>query len=170
MSLIPFKNDSEHFEDMPDIYCTAQEFLDLRAGDFEEHAILLCGYFNYIDASFFKDKLFKNYLVFGRGLPEGKTIYVMRRDNQSVELWNPQTGEPYFFNNVEEYRKFCCFTVSAGFKNKVDLSDLACPLKSIGCVIDDQNIYVNIQQFDDPSYMDFNIDDPRKWHPFMTTD
>jgi coiled-coil and C2 domain-containing protein 2A len=35
---------------MPDLFCNSQEFLDLGAGDFEEHAILLCNYFNYIDA------------------------------------------------------------------------------------------------------------------------
>jgi coiled-coil and C2 domain-containing protein 2A len=34
---------------MPDLYCTSQEFLDLGAGGYEEHAILLCNYFNYID-------------------------------------------------------------------------------------------------------------------------
>lgn len=32
VSLIPFKNDSQFFNDLPDIWCTSQEFLDLRAG------------------------------------------------------------------------------------------------------------------------------------------
>jgi hypothetical protein len=31
--------------DMPDIWCTAQEFLDLQQGDSEEHAVLLANYF-----------------------------------------------------------------------------------------------------------------------------
>lgn len=34
---------------MPDLACTSQEFLDLGMGDSEEHAILLCNYFNFID-------------------------------------------------------------------------------------------------------------------------
>jgi len=34
---------------MPDLACNSQEFLDLGMGDSEEHAILLCNYFNFID-------------------------------------------------------------------------------------------------------------------------
>lgn len=34
---------------MPDLYCDSQEFIDLGAGDYEEHAILLCNFFNFID-------------------------------------------------------------------------------------------------------------------------
>lgn len=49
VSLIPFIDDAQLFKDMPDLTCTCQEFLDLGAGDDEEHAILLCNYFNFID-------------------------------------------------------------------------------------------------------------------------
>lgn len=49
VSLIPWVGDAKLFEGMPDLTCLSQEFLDLGAGDSEEHAILLCNYFNYID-------------------------------------------------------------------------------------------------------------------------
>ena len=49
VSLIPFADDSSLFEGLPDMTCTAQQFLDLGAGDSEEHAMLLCNYFNWID-------------------------------------------------------------------------------------------------------------------------
>ncbi len=49
VSLIPFIDDSKLFKDMPDMTCTSQQFLDLGMGDYEEHAILLCNYFNFID-------------------------------------------------------------------------------------------------------------------------
>jgi coiled-coil and C2 domain-containing protein 2A len=49
VSLIPFVDDTQLFKDMPDLTCTSQEFLDLGAGDSEEHAMLLCNYFNFID-------------------------------------------------------------------------------------------------------------------------
>lgn len=49
VSLIPFMEDNRMFEDMPDMWCTSQEFLDLGSGDYEEHAVLLCNYFKYID-------------------------------------------------------------------------------------------------------------------------
>lgn len=47
--MIPFVDDLSMFKNMPDVYSTSQEFLDLGAGDYEEHAILLCNYFNFID-------------------------------------------------------------------------------------------------------------------------
>ena len=49
VSLIPFVEDAVLFKDMPNLTCTSQEFLDLGMGDDEEHAILLCNFFNYID-------------------------------------------------------------------------------------------------------------------------
>lgn len=49
VSLIPYLEDSALFKDMPDLTCTSQQFLDLGMGDSEEHSILLCNYFNYID-------------------------------------------------------------------------------------------------------------------------
>lgn len=67
VSLIPFKNDSEHFRDLPDIFCTSQQFLDLKGGDFEEHSILLCNYFNFLDEFYKKTDYIKNYLIFGKG-------------------------------------------------------------------------------------------------------
>jgi coiled-coil and C2 domain-containing protein 2A len=50
VSLIPLIEDNQAFlGTMPDLWCTSQEFLDLGAGDVEEHAVLLCNYFNFID-------------------------------------------------------------------------------------------------------------------------
>jgi len=50
VSLIPQIEDNQAFAgQLPDLWCTSQEFLDLGAGDVEEHAILLCNYFNFID-------------------------------------------------------------------------------------------------------------------------
>ncbi len=48
VSLIPFAEDNQSFN-VSEIFCNSQEFLDLGMGDYEEHAILLCNYFNYID-------------------------------------------------------------------------------------------------------------------------
>lgn len=52
-----------------------------------------------------------------------------------------------------------CFTVSSGFQNLNDVDDEACPLKSIYCVFDQHNVYVNVQNSDSPSEISFNIDD-----------
>jgi coiled-coil and C2 domain-containing protein 2A len=93
------------FQNLPDTYTTCQEFLDLGAGDYEEHAILLANYFQYIDDLYHPNK-FQNYLVFGEAIPEGMTVYVLRKlkdDKQgtSVELWQPLTGESYFLRQSQ---------------------------------------------------------------------
>lgn len=82
-------------------------------GDDEEHAILLCNYFNYIDRSEGRQRLnanegagagsknYKSYLVYGEAVPRGETWFVGRLDldNFYLELWDPQTGICYFFDN-----------------------------------------------------------------------
>lgn len=103
--MIPYIEDLRLFEDMPDLYCTSQEFFDLGGGDYEEHAILLANYFSYIDKK--QNKQFKSYLVMGAGMPNGHMVYVMRqatdaggqdKDKGSFELWDPVTGYCYYFN------------------------------------------------------------------------
>jgi len=77
------------FDSLPDMWTTCQEFLDLRAGGYEEHAILLCNYFNWIDQKL--NRKVTSYLLFGRGVPEGETVYVLRMRNKrpkQYEIWN----------------------------------------------------------------------------------
>ena len=78
VSLIPFADDLSFYKEMDDVYCNCQEFLDLGSGDYEEHAILLANYFQYID-DFQHKGTYKNYIVFGEALPEGESVYVMRK-------------------------------------------------------------------------------------------
>ena len=148
---------------MPDLFCTSQEFLDLGAGDYEEHAILLANYFNYIDR--IQNPKFKSYLLLGRGTPEGKTAYVLRRDTETnkVELWNPMKGEAYYFGKEEIKHRIGCFAVSSGFSMDKKLNDAKCQLRSVGCVIGPDNIWANIQQFEDPSLLDFNLENTKFW-------
>ena len=52
VELIPFIEENQtwdYAEEMPDCWTTDNEFLTLGFGDYEEHAVLLCNYFNYID-------------------------------------------------------------------------------------------------------------------------
>ena len=98
VSLIPFKEDLKKFADMNDLFCTNQQFLDLGEGDYEEHAILLCNFFNYIDINTGRPEI-KSYLLFGEAMPEGQTTYVLRRKDGEgdAEIWSPHTGECYYF-------------------------------------------------------------------------
>lgn len=134
---------------MPDLWCTSQEFLDLGAGDVEEHAILLCNYFNFIDINQGRGDFIESFLLLGLGYPEGRTAYVMRRDkrNNHVELWNPMRGEAYYFGREETpMRGFggCLSVSSGGYTNSKKMNDAICQLRSIGCIISRDNVYANI--------------------------
>ena len=54
--------------------------MDLRGGDMEEHSILLCNYFNYIDDKLGRSETIKSYILIGKAVPEGYTCYVLRRN------------------------------------------------------------------------------------------
>lgn len=169
VALIPFAEDNKTFKDLPDIFCTSQEFLDFGAGDYEEHAILLCNFFNYIDERLNEGKI-KSYVVMGKAMPEGYTSYVMRRntENNHVEIWNSITGEAYFFGRDYNKNKFLCIPLSTGVEIDCHSQDPICSLKEIGCVISEDNIYANVQKNSDPALISFNIDNPKQWKPFLT--
>ena len=80
VGLIPFLDDfqleggtdEDVDPDSLDVWCTSREFVDIMAGDWEEHATLLCNFFNYV---FNKNSSpMSAYVVFGRGIPEGNTV------------------------------------------------------------------------------------------------
>ncbi|XP_043210658.1 coiled-coil and C2 domain-containing protein 2A-like [Amphibalanus amphitrite] len=85
VSLIPNVSDVNFFSGMYDLWTTCQEFLDMQAGDEEEHAILLCNFFLYLGK--------RAYLVLGSGIPEGLTAYVLTDEATNRWLWNPCTGQ-----------------------------------------------------------------------------
>ncbi len=167
VSLIPFIADTQAFNDLPDMWCTGQEFLDMGAGDYEEHAVLLCNYFNYIDKKQGRTE-YESYLALGKGIPEGSTCYTLRRNKKTnhVEIWNPVSGESYFFGN-EIYERSClCIPCPQG--ERVGDHDPTCPLKEIGCVISSNNVYVNLQLSGDPSTALFNFENTSYWLPFLS--
>lgn len=141
VSLIPYLEDSALFKDMPDLTCTSQQFLDLGMGDSEEHSILLCNYFNFIDRQQGRQKMdpkekkdinIENFIIFGEAIPNGECWFVLRMDvntlknpDPDVELWNPMNGECYSFGSTNE--------------------DPICPLKKIWLVVGQENIWANIQ-------------------------
>ena len=178
VSLIPFIEDNNSFEDMPDMWCTSQEFIDFNGGDYEEHAILLWNYFNYVDSILNKDKV-KSYIILGSAVPEGYTTYVLRRNlqNNHVEIWDAVRGFAYFFGNKKEVsRCWFCFPVSVGFSSGKDNSSLEnfvvqqnvnCQLKSIGWIIGEENIWANVQKITDPSLCEFDLKNTSHWRPFF---
>lgn len=143
VSLIPFIDDSTAFQGRTKVWSDSQEFLDIPAGDAEEHAILLCNYFLYLGK--------KAYVVLGKGIPEGLTAYVLTRDGVAggspntftFTLWNASTGDSF------------------------STTDPFCPLHQVGMVFDNENIWANIQKESQPSKMSFRLEDAWCWRPFF---
>ncbi|KAI5775607.1 CC2D2A [Gulo gulo luscus] len=136
VSLIPFLPDTVSFAGICDLWSTSDQFLDLLAGDEEEHAVLLCNYFLSLGK--------KAWLMMGSAIPEGATAYVLTREQSHYLIWNPCTG--HFYGQFDTF----------------------CPLKSVGCLIGPDNIWFNIQRYDSPLRINFDITKPKLWKSFFS--
>eukprot|EP01029_Cantina_marsupialis_P017745 TRINITY_DN39_c0_g3_i3.p1 TRINITY_DN39_c0_g3~~TRINITY_DN39_c0_g3_i3.p1 ORF type:complete len:592 (+),score=185.44 TRINITY_DN39_c0_g3_i3:482-2257(+) len=143
VSLIPFIEDWNAFGGDLDLWCTSQEFLDLLAGDWEEHAILLCNYFLWID----KDNAdFSSAIVLGTGVPEGQTVYALRYNKATAQgtLYNACSGESY------------------------DVRSKQCPLTNVSMIATETNLFANIQREEIPHKMSWILDDATCWNPLFS--
>ncbi|XP_074177634.1 coiled-coil and C2 domain-containing protein 2A isoform X2 [Rhinolophus sinicus] len=136
VSLIPFLPDTVSFAGICDLWSTSDQFLDLLAGDEEEHAVLLCNYFLSLGK--------KAWLVMGNAIPEGPTAYVLTREQSHYLIWNPCSG--HFYGQFDTF----------------------CPLKSVGCLIGPDNIWFNIQRYDSPLRINFDVSKPKLWKSFFS--
>ena len=173
VSLIPFIEENQtwdYAEEMPDCWTTDNQFLDLGFGDYEEHAVLLCNYFNYIDQK--QGTGCVSYLCLGDAHPEGSTVYVIRltQDFKEVEFWNAKTGECFYFEKTLVETKFLCLPMSQQYKNSKSNSNKICPLKSVGAIVTFDNILINNQDETDPNLLDFDLNNQSLWLPFLTDD
>ncbi|XP_041443995.1 coiled-coil and C2 domain-containing protein 2A isoform X2 [Xenopus laevis] len=136
VSLIPFLPDNVSFAGICNLWSTADQFLDLLAGDEEEHAVLLCNYFLAMGK--------KAWLLIGSAIPEGPTTYVLTLEQNQNIIWNPSTGSFY-----GQYDTFC-------------------PLQRVGCLINADNIWFNMQQYDAPMSISFDTSRTNMWKPFFS--
>ncbi|XP_038254400.1 coiled-coil and C2 domain-containing protein 2A isoform X6 [Dermochelys coriacea] len=136
VALIPFLPDNVSFAGICDLWSTSDQFLDLLAGDEEEHAVLLCNYFLAMGK--------KAWLIIGNAIPEGPTAYVLTWEQNQYTIWNPSSGRCY------------------------GQFDTFCPLQNVGCLISFDNIWFNIQQYDSPVRINFDISKPKLWKSFFS--
>jgi len=125
-----------------DVWNTTKSFLDLCAGDAEEHALLLCNMFKATKG------MSRAYIVLGTQMPEGETSYVLTRDGGDIKLWDASKGKCYSRDSATD-----------------PLS--SCPLCEIGCVFDDNNVWANVQAADRPADMEWQLSDEKNWKPFF---
>ena len=159
VGLIPFLDDfqldggadgADVDPDSLDVWCTSAEFIDIMAGDWEEHATLLCNFFKSILKA--KNSNMQAYLVFGRGIPEGNTVYTMTVTPSSdsldgkpkVDFWNASVGSVY------------------------SQRDPHCTLKEVFYVVDDKNIWGNVQAANDIRNTNFDLTNKKDWWPLFT--
>ena len=82
VSLIPYVEDSSLAKRRSDLWCTNAEFIHLNAGDSEEHAHLLVGYFLEIGQQAF--------VVLGASNLGGRSAFVLTTGQASYDPNNPQ--------------------------------------------------------------------------------
>jgi len=111
----------------------------------------------------------KSYLLIGRGVPEGETCYVLRKnvDNGELEIWNAIYGEAYFLGVQNIVSEFLCLKFNMGTTINMDKADPACPLKEVACVANHENVWINIQDSNGPSSISYDIINPKLWLPFL---
>uniref|UniRef100_A0A3B4VDH7 Coiled-coil and C2 domain containing 2A n=1 Tax=Seriola dumerili TaxID=41447 RepID=A0A3B4VDH7_SERDU len=138
VSLIPFLPDRVSFSGACDLWSTCDQFLTLLAGDEEEHAVLLCNYFLSMGK--------KAWLIIGTAIPEsqGPTAYVLTSEQSRYLIWNPSSGQYY-----GQYDTFC-------------------PLQTVGCLVNADNVWLNIQEYISPVRMSFDITKANLWKPFFS--
>lgn len=136
VSLIPFVSDAVVFPGLCDIWSSCDQFLQMLAGDEEEHAVLLTNLFLGLGK--------KAWLLLGSAIPEGTTAYVLTEESDGFYIWNSSTG-----------RRF-------------PVLDNYCPLQSVGCLVNNENIWANVHQYEKPAQMDFNMNNTAAWRPFFS--
>lgn len=63
--------------------------------------------------------------------------------------------------------QFLCCTIGKNKQSVINRYDKACPLYDVGCLIDSKHVYVNIQPSGAPSQVDWNVENPKLWEPFL---
>ncbi|XP_075355894.1 coiled-coil and C2 domain-containing protein 2A isoform X4 [Mycteria americana] len=86
----------------------------------------------------------KAWLIIGNGIPEGPTAYVLTLEQSQYVIWNPSTG--YFYGQYDTF----------------------CPLQNVYCLITCDNIWFNMQEYDSPVRINFDVSKPKLWKSFFS--
>ncbi|KAF7652982.1 hypothetical protein LDENG_00089110 [Lucifuga dentata] len=86
----------------------------------------------------------KAWLIIGTAIPEGPTAYVLTLEQAGYVIWNPSSGQSY-----GQYEVFC-------------------PLQTVGCLVNADNVWFNIQQYASPMRMSFDASKANFWKPFFS--
>ncbi|KAF3834556.1 hypothetical protein F7725_027114, partial [Dissostichus mawsoni] len=86
----------------------------------------------------------KAWLIIGTAIPEGPSAYVLTLEQSRFLIWNPSSAQFY-----GQYDTFC-------------------PLKTIGCIVNADNVWFNIQEYSSPMTLSFDLSKANLWKPFFS--
>ncbi|XP_058494610.1 coiled-coil and C2 domain-containing protein 2A [Solea solea] len=86
----------------------------------------------------------KAWLIIGTAIPEGTTAYVLTFEQSRYLIWNPSSGQFY-----GQYDTFC-------------------PLQAVGCLVNADNVWFNIQEHASPMTVNFDVTKANLWKPFFS--
>ncbi|XP_018546326.1 coiled-coil and C2 domain-containing protein 2A, partial [Lates calcarifer] len=86
----------------------------------------------------------KAWLIIGTAIPEGPTAYVLTFEQSRYLIWNPSSGQYY-----GQYDTFC-------------------PLQIVGCLVNADNVWFNVQEYASPMRMSFDTTKAKLWKPFFS--
>lgn len=92
------------------------------------------------------------------------------KDGRDIEIWSPITAECFFFKFCNDSETFCGVSVRKASHMEVRINDPICPMKHIWFVVGSNNIWANIQKFDFPVLMNFDLSNKSHWKPFFETE
>ncbi|KAJ4460020.1 putative protein CC2D2B [Paratrimastix pyriformis] len=141
VSLVPFLEDTCTFEGRSSLWTASHEFLDMLAGDHEEHALLLCNYFLALKQ--------RAYVMLGWVVPDGVVTWTVTFPAPE----DPAGSVPIFWD------------ASAGRCYRA--TDPNCPVKRVGMLFDATNIWANVQPDESPARLAYDLENPRLWRPFF---
>ncbi|XP_077464402.1 coiled-coil and C2 domain-containing protein 2A isoform X2 [Stigmatopora argus] len=85
----------------------------------------------------------KAWLIIGSAVPEGSSAYVLTWEQGRYLIWNPSSGQYY-----GQYDTFC-------------------PLQAVGCLVNADNVWLNIQEHASPMRINLDVSRTAGWRPFF---
>ncbi|KOB70997.1 putative coiled-coil and C2 domain containing 2A [Operophtera brumata] len=132
------------------------ELLKVLYGTPLDHSILLASYFLYLGI--------RSWIAIGLGLPRGRSSYVIIQYDLAARRYvlTSDVIRSRGFLRTDGYMWIVC---DASSGERSDVRDVACPMKTVDCVFDSENIWVNIQSSQDCENVLFDFSKPSDWQP-----
>ncbi len=160
--LIPFVKDARVGGQRTEIWHTAHSILHRRAGDLEDHALLLCSLF----LGFGLDA----YVVVGTTHDKGAHVWVMTRGSASAEdgsvgvvFWESLTGQRFELDTSSASRARHAAGVGGAGAAAGQHASPSFPFSTVHCVFNARSFYANSQLDDSVHLLDWRLEHPAAW-------